>query len=50
MPAGYRPDDVLLPAELAQRDGLAYALFLPEGTPSAGSAKVRHSNCESVIP
>jgi pimeloyl-ACP methyl ester carboxylesterase len=36
MPAGHRPDDALPPAELAQRDGLAYALFLPEGTPSAG--------------
>ncbi|MCP9488701.1 MAG: lysophospholipase [Solirubrobacteraceae bacterium MAG38_C4-C5] len=36
MPAGYRPDDALLPAELARRDGLAYALFLPESPPSAG--------------
>lgn len=36
MPASYRPDDALLPAELAQRDGLAYALFLPERPPSAG--------------
>ena len=36
MPAGYRPDEELSPAELAQRDGLAYALFLPQGTPSGG--------------
>lgn len=36
MPAGYRPDDALLPAELARRDGLAYALFLPERPASAG--------------
>ena len=36
MPARYRPDDALLPAELAQRDGLAYALFLPQRRASAG--------------
>ena len=36
MPAAYRPDDALRPAELAHRDGLAYALFLPECPASAG--------------
>lgn len=36
MPANYRPDDWLPPAELARRDGLAYALFLPQGPPSGG--------------
>lgn len=36
MPDGYRPDDALLPAELAQRDGLAYVLFLPDRPAAAG--------------
>ena len=36
MPARYRPDEALLPTELAQRNGLAYALFLPERPASAG--------------